>query len=524
MIAARTIAVSYALIGWLIAPPLSAQTTQTAKANGPCSAAINAGAGAKVFSKIDCAAIDAKTKAAIKKLEAKGAQNTKVDRDQAQAITALKGSDARQDETIKKLSETIAGFLINAQSPGASGEDVAIASAIERGDATVAARLIRAKAGRNIKQAAQLYLQEAELLATKDVRLAIRAATDSANADPTNFWTWILLSRLHRAAGSLPQARRTAEAALQHVGGDYDRMVAEGELGDIAVVQGESSVARRHYQGAMQAAKSLADATPDNRNLQRQLSVAHIMLGDVAIDEGDLAGARAGYGAGLAIRERLAASDPGNTEWQFDLGISFERLGNVALAQGDLDSAKTNHQKRHDIIERLAAFGPGNARWQRDLSLSHEKLGDVAVAQGDLAGARTAYAAGLAIRERLAVSDPGNAEWQFDLSLIHARLGDLAKAKGDLAGARTAYGAAQAIRERLAASDPGNAEWQRELFVSHDRMARIAKASGDAAGAIREFEAGEAILVALIARVGDHPGFVRDLADVRGDIARLRAK
>jgi hypothetical protein len=219
VIISRTVAVGCALISWVIAPPLSAQTTQMARANGACSAAINAGAGATVFNKINCQAIDAKTKAAVRQLEAKGAQNIKIDRDQAQAITALKGSDAGQEERIKKLEETIAGFLINAQSPGASSEDVAIASAIERGDATAAASLIRAKANRNIKQAAKLYLQEAQLLATIDVRLAIRAATDSAKADPNNFWTWIELSRLHRAAGSLPQARRTAEAALQHVGG-----------------------------------------------------------------------------------------------------------------------------------------------------------------------------------------------------------------------------------------------------------------------------------------------------------------
>ncbi len=480
MIALRTIAVSYALIGWLIAPPLLAQTTQTAKANGACSAAINAGAGATVFNKINCAAIDAKTKAAIKKLEAKGAQNTKVDRDQAQAITALKGSDAGQEERIKKLEETIAGFLINAQSPGASGEDVAIASAIERGDATAAARLIRAKADRNIKQAikqaAKLYLQEAQLLATKDVRLAIRAATDSANADPTNFVTWIELSRLHQAAGSLPQARRTAEAALQHSTSDRERAVAEHELGDIAVVEGKLDAAKRHFQSFLSASRAGAEASPDDVTMQRDLSVGHNKLGDVARAQGDLVGARAAYGAGLVIRERLAASDPGNAEWQ------------------------------------------------RDLSVSHNRLGDVAVAQGDLAGAHTAYAASLAIFERLAASDPGNAGWQRDLSAIHVRLGDLARSAGDLVGARAGYAAYFTILKRLASSDPGNAEWQRELFVSHDRMARIAKASGDVAGAIREFEAGEAILVALLARVGDHPGFVRDLAQVRREIARLRGE
>jgi tetratricopeptide (TPR) repeat protein len=480
MIAARTIAISYALIGWLIVPPLLAQTTQTAKANGPCSAAINAAAGAKVFSKIDCAAIDAKIKAAIKKLEANGAQNTKVDLGQAQAITALKGSDVGQEERIKRLEETIAGYLINAQSPGASGEDVAIASAIERGDATAAARLVRAKADRNIKQAikqaAQLYLQEARLLATKDVRLAIRAATDSANADPSNFVTWIELSRLHRAAGSLPQARRTAEAALQHVGDDWDRMGAKEALGDIAVVEGQLPAAHRHYQARLAASQAVLADAPDDNYSQREVSVSHNKLGDVAVVQGDLAGARTAYGASLAIRERLVASDPGNT-W-----------------------------------------------WQRDLSVSHNKLGDIAVAQGDLAGARTAYGAGQAIRERLAASDPGNAEWQRDLSVSHYKLGDVARAQGDLAGARTAYGASLAIFERLAASDPGNAGWQRDLSVSHEKLGDLAEARGDYVEAVRCYEASRPIAKRLAETLPDHPGFASDFKITERRIVELRAR
>ena len=371
MIAARTIAVSYALIGWLIAPPLLAQTTQTAKANGPCSAAINAGAGATVFNKINCAAIDAKTKAAIKKLEAKGAQNTKVDRDQAQAITALKRSDESQEQRIKRLEESVAALLIKAQSPSASAEDVNIAFAVERGDAAAA-------------------------------RVAYSESLE-------------LLQRL--------RAQDVESAALQ-----------------------------------------------------RDLSISYERVGDVAFSEGDLAGARRAYSQSLALRQRLAAQDVGNVASQRDLSSSYDRLGDVAVAQGDLAAARTAYNQSLDLRHRLAAMDVGNVASQRDRSISLNKLGDVEVAQGDLAGARTAYAASLG------------------------------------------------IRERLAASDPGNAGSQRDLFVSKYKLAQVAEASGDVAGAIREYEAGEAILVALIARVGDHPYLARDLAGVRREIVRLRAK
>ncbi|MEK6636985.1 MAG: hypothetical protein AABY88_02765 [Pseudomonadota bacterium] len=369
---------------------------------------------------------------------------------------------------------------------------------------------------------AQRWRDTARIKVLTSIKEAITAYARAIDLDSSDFRTWIELSRLHRAAGSLPQARQTAERALQHVGDDWDRMVAENTLGDIAVAEGQLPAARRHYQAGLIAANAVLAADPDDNDRQREVSVSHEKLGDVAVAEGDLAGARTAYGAGLAISERLAASDPGNAEWQRDLSVSHDRLGDVAVAEGDLAGARAAYGAGLVIRERLASSDPGNVGWQRDLSVSHDMLGNVAVAQGDLAGARAAYAAGLVIAERLAASDPGNAEWQRDLSVSHEKLGDVARAEGDLAGARAAYSAGLVICERLAASDPGNAGWQRDGFISHAKFAQFNEASGDVAGAIREFEAGEAILVALIARVGDHPGYARDLAQVRGDIARLR--
>ena len=40
---------------------------------------------------------------------------------------------------------------------------------------------------------------------------------------------------------------------------------------------------------------------------------------------------------------------------------------------------------------------------------------------------------------------------------------------------------------------------------------------------VAEFRAAEAIMAALLARVGAHPGFERDLAQVRRDLAQLTA-
>lgn len=402
------------------------------------------------------------------------------------------------------------------------------------------------------------------------IEAAVGYYTRATDLDPTDFWTWIELARLHRAAGSLPQARRAADAARQHAAEDRETMVANGELGDIAIAEGDLPTARHHFTAAMQAAQdraysdpgdaewqhdlsvshdklgtvavakgdlagaasayrasltireALAARDPGNATWQRDLSVSHDQLGNVAAAQGDLAGAASAYRASLTIREALAARDPGNAEWQHDLSVSHNKLGDVAVAQGDLAGAATAYRASQDIFDVLAARDPGNAKWQRDLSVNHNKLGDVASAQGDLAGAAMAYRASLAIREALSARDRGNAAWQRDLSVSHNKLGDVAVAQGDLAGAAAAYRASQTIGEALAARGPDNAEWQRDLFICHDRLGRLAEAGGDREGAIAEFTAAESILVALIARVGEHPQFVRDLAGVRREIDRLR--
>lgn len=403
-----------------------------------------------------------------------------------------------------------------------SAEDRSIAREAVEGDPLAASDRLMAEVETGVAEQAERARQAARIAAPFSVAKAITAYARAVELDPADFGTWIELSRLHRAAGSLPLARRTAEAALQHVGDDHDRMVAEGELGDIAVAEGQLSSAVCHYETAMLISKALVEANPDNPNLQRQLSVSHQKLGDVALAEGDLVRAFSTYSAGLAIVRQLVVADPGNATWQSDLSVSHRKLGDVARDKGDVSNARSAYTAGLMIAERLAATEPGNAGRQRDLAVSHGSLGILEMEAGNLDAAHKEFKAILPIFKRLVASESGNTGWQRDLSVSHNKLGDIALAQGNLAGARCAYDAGLAIAERLAASDPDNATWHLDLYVCHDRMARIAQASGDIAGAIAEFEAGEVILVALIARVGDHPGFARDLANVRGGIVRLR--
>jgi tetratricopeptide (TPR) repeat protein len=319
------------------------------------------------------------------------------------------------------------------------------------------------------------YRELAGFAALDSVEHAVRLFARATELDPTDFWTWIELARLHIAAGSLPQARRAADAARQHAKDDREASVAETELGGLCVHERQLQAALVHFHAALRADEALVARDPDNAELQRDLSVSHNNLGDVARAQGDLVAAASAYRANLSIAEQLAARDPGNAEWQRDLAVSYSRLGNVARAQGDLIAAASAYRATLSIAEQLIARDPGNVEWQRDMAVSHNKLGDVA------------------------------------------------RAQGDFFAAANAYGASLGIREQLAARDQGHAEWQRDLFISHAKLAQLAEDSLDMATAVAEFESAEAILLGLLNRVGEHPGFLRDLAQVRADLARLRA-
>ena len=369
---------------------------------------------------------------------------------------------------------------------------------------------------------AEVWRDTARILVLTSVAQAIAAYARAVELDGSDFWTWIELSRLHQKAGSLPEARRAAEAALQHVGGERERGVAEHDLGDVAMREGKAEAARTHFLAFLESSKALAKSDLSNAQAQRDLSISYNKVGDVLLQQGDAPAALTAYRDSLAIAERLAKADPSNAQVQRDLSVSYNKVGDVLLQQGDAPAALKAYRDDVAICERLAKADPSNAQAQRDLSVSYNKVGDVLLQQGDAPAALTAYRDSLAIAERLAKADPSNAQVQRDLSVSYNKVGDVLLQQGDAPAALKAYRDGLAIAERLAKADPSNVEAQRDLFVSHYRLAGVAEAQGDKAGAIREFAAGEAILAALLVRVPGNASFARDLANVRANLARLR--
>jgi tetratricopeptide (TPR) repeat protein len=283
-----------------------------------------------------------------------------------QKLLAQNPSQAQQIESFATTATDLAG--------SDNAEDRSIAREAVEGDPLAASDRLMAEVEVGVAEQAERARQAARIAAPFSVAKAITAYARAVELDPSDFCTWIELSRLHRAAGSLPQARRTAEAALQHVGGDWDRMVAENTLGDTAADEGQLATAALHYQAGLIAAQAVLTAAPDDTARQREVSISHERLGDVAREEGDLTSARKGYAASLAIRERLAAADPGNAEWQRDLFISHAKFAQFNEASGDVAGAIHEFEAGEAILVALIARVGDHPGYARDLADVREEI------------------------------------------------------------------------------------------------------------------------------------------------------
>ena len=361
--------------------------------------------------------------------------------------------------------------------------DAAVQLSLERAQAELArtTNLQRAARKRDAAQRAAVSVSKGDAGATS---LQVLDLWDQAAAlAPSDFWTHIERARLAQTIGNLPRARAAAEDGVRAAGGDLERGVALGELGEIALLQGDLATAAEAFGDYLELSQGWVDASPSDRELKRNLFISLVKYGSFEVASGNLTGASTSYNESLAIARQLSAGDPSSAVAQRDLSVSLERVGDVAVVRGDLAGASAAYNESMVITRRLLAGDPSSVQAQRNVSTSIYRVGDVAVARGDLASAGAAYSESLAINRRISAGDPSSAVAQRDVSFSLSRLGNVAVANGDLAGASAAYNEILSISRRLSEHDPSSALAQRDVSISLEKIGNVAVARGDLASA-----------------------------------------
>ena len=215
------------------------------------------------------------------------------------------------------------------------------------------------------------------------------------------------------------------------------------------------------------------------RNFELAKGAADGLVFDIAQGLRDVEGMRAStvakiLGTARGTFDKLADAAPDNLELQRSRSVMLDEFANTYLTQGNLPAALASYQAYFAIADRLAKSDPGNAGWQRDLSVSYNKVGDVQVDQGNLPAALASYQGSLAIRDRLAKSDPGNAGWQAGLAASHGKLGNLLVAAGKPSEALAMFKRGRDIVAPLAARSE-HVLWKQYLASFDQDIAALSK-------------------------------------------------
>ena len=339
-------------------------------------------------------------------------------------------------------------------------------------------------------------------------------------------WQWKSALDAERAA---IEQRQIAQAQRDHA--EYNFAIAKQSADDVVFelaqnLRNVSGMRVETVRKILEAARTLMDriaqAAPDDPQLQRSRAAMLSEFTETFVRIGDLTNAYAAAQEGLVIVRKLVAADPANTSLQRDLYVFLTRLGNIQLAAGARTQALVSYENGLAVARALVARNPDNAVLQRDVTLTLDRIGDARLAVGDRAGALAAYEEVLAIRRKLTVADPNNPEWQSNLAASLDRIGREFAVAGQMAEALKVFEECLAIRRSLADAYPNNAEIQRQMTVSLLNVGQAHSELDNKARALKSYEESLNILHKLAALDPSNAGWQSELAQALEKVGDAR--
>ena len=386
---------------------------------------------------------------------------------------------------------------------------------------------------------------------------------------------------IENLSGSTPARKLVVSRAVEYL----DKLAAESagdpalqrELGTayekIGKIQGNSYFsnlgdtdgAMKSYTRSLEIRQALADADPENREIQYELAISHRGVGDIHYTVNDLRAGLQSYENSLAILDRLAAAEPENIKFRSSLADILSRRGDIQGMEGypnlgDIPGALESYRRVVTLAEGLLASEPNHDEYKGDYATRLFYLARLQTATGDSKGAIVSGQKSIEILDSLAKANPDNAEFRTrtmaaiaslrpallnegrtdeavanakrvietmvaqaaadtqnaqtrrSLGVSYSALADCLLQAGDVAGSLENYRRSVDISSQLAAGDPKNAENRQDIAIAKRRMAEAQIAAGDHSGALANLQQSISIVEAIMQQDDADANSLQDLA------------
>lgn len=312
------------------------------------------------------------------------------------------------------------------------------------------------------------------------------------------------LGQLQQAFDKASEARRLMQGLTagdpKNVAWQRDLALADFEIGETQSAQDDFAAALASYQSSLAIfAPHQKDNTRDGR-LDR-LILVYNRIGQMQEYLGRSSEALAAYQSGIVAVKPLADASPANVRMQRNLGFLYDHVGHVLYDQGHDAAALENERTALKIVQAVAVANSTNSGYQRDVATMQSfYIASALKSEGRIDEALNEASAGVAIYEKLSAADPKNALWLEQGIRARAILQDLQLAKGLIDQASKTAQVALASAQNLAQLDPKNPRWQFELGLAHTMTAEVQAAKGENADALSNYREGLAAMAPVLAQ------------------------
>lgn len=269
---------------------------------------------------------------------------------------------------------------------------------------------------------------------------------------------------------------------------DLRKLLCEArmQIGRLLIRENRPEEAERELRPALETARAIRKAEPNNPESLLLVSQAAVFLGQAMYQRAgrrpsvqNLQQALDWYRQGLAELE--AAAPLPNDALRYRLATQYFNtsyplwgLGQLTGGRAYYGSALAYQEKGAAIVRRLAAAHP--KEYSQQVADNLRQLGWTRWKSGDLEGAMANYREALQAFESLAAADPSNLEARMDLGGIYHVLATTCEEAGQPAAAARWIHTAIDVFEPVSRQDPLNDEVKAYLAEARAALARLDKA------------------------------------------------